>query len=517
MKEKGFFELPAHVRQEVHSSEHEGLELAFEDLEKARSLAQCSTESARLVLDYEMAVQLKALPLAYMHLGGREKLTIAVLDPDCIETVSTLRFAAGMEVHLVPVKLAVLHRAQFMAYHGEDSALEARMKRLQEIDEEREKLPSSVPSIRNPESAVCDFLATILDYAVAVGASDIHLIPSRNGTNIKIRVDGKLRVRDEAVCSLALHHELVRRVKVLAQLDITKRFSPHDGAFNFEMQSLLVRMRVGIMPTVHGEKVVLRLHGNCESRKLSEVGLPEVVLRHLEQFIRHPEGAILFAGSTGSGKTTTMYALIKEFIKKGLSVATIEDPVELELDGAAQTNLAPERGLDYPTCLRALLRQDPDILMVGEIRDRESGFIAFDAARTGHGMISTVHGSSCREVLERLKGFGFRVQDLVSSVSLIICQHLVPRLCGECKVFDLGGTRELNKEVYRPVGCAHCEYTGFRGRLLVVEMIRPSEIENFEGSWSAETSRALQEQIDALVLCGEVALEEHSGSRMERS
>jgi type II secretory ATPase GspE/PulE/Tfp pilus assembly ATPase PilB-like protein len=232
-----------------------------------------------------------------------------------------------------------------------------------------------------------------------------------------------------------------------------------------------VHVRISIMPTVHGEKAVLRLLG-CEGlRPIEALGFDERALSFISAFCGRADGAALLAGPTGSGKTTTMYAIMQRLQSRNLSLISIEDPVEIRLDGVSQTSVNEQLGLTYAHCLRSVLRQDPDVILLGEIRDEESARIAFQAALTGHLLLATVHARSVAEVFLRLRSLQLDDLSIAQGVNLLVCQRLLPRLCEHCKVIDLANANMLEHNVYQPVGCRRCDYSGFEGRVLAAEAL----------------------------------------------
>ncbi|RIL11796.1 MAG: hypothetical protein DCC75_01630, partial [Proteobacteria bacterium] len=315
------------------------------------------------------------------------------------------------------------------------------------------------------------FLASLIEYSIAQGASDLHLLPRHDGSHVKIRVNGELLSRSEPIGSLELHKYLVNRIKVLCSMDITARCKPQEGSFSVPAQEFCCSVRVSLMPTVQGEKAVLRFMGNSKLLSLEQLGFDTETLARLRETADSGEGAIVFVGATGSGKSTSMYALLKKLASSNLSLVSVEDPVELYLPEISQTSVDERAGLDYPTCLRSVLRQDPDVIMLGEIRDEVSAKMAFQAALTGHLLMTTVHARDVREAFLRVFGLGVDAVSLSQSLKMVIAQRLVPKLCERCKVVDLQESNILDFECYKPVGCVICDYTGFSGQALVCESL----------------------------------------------
>ena len=438
----------------------------------AKSLSACSTAEARRVLDFEHALKLRALPLGIIKLFDQNLITFAVPSDCSADTQSALKFAAGCKVKLLAVGNEILDDAIFQAYHGDEQMLQSKLTRLHAA----EPLPNPLNGgfaleFRPRRGETATFLAALVDYAISRGASDIHLVPAETGSCVKLRIDGNLLEHQGPICSLPLHQQLITRIKVLSSLDVTRKSAPQDGSFQVPISNRQVNVRVSIMPTIHGEKAVLRLLG-CEGLlTLSSLGFDQKIFAFIKAFLQRSEGATLLAGPTGSGKTTTMYAFLQELREKNLSLVTIEDPVEIHLEGAAQTGLSEKTGLTYAACLRSVLRQDPDVILLGEIRDEESAKIAVQAALSGHLLLSTVHARNVPEIFLRLKSLDIDPLSIAQAVNLLICQHLLPRLCPSCKVIHLSNTNQFGFEVFQPVGCARCGYSGYQSRVLAAEAL----------------------------------------------
>lgn len=470
------------------------------------ALSRCSSAEARALLPFDLACRLEVLPLGFIGSSHAGVVTCAVGDHAPPERAIELRFALGREVRLISVPQPVLTTALRTAYQGDPRRLDHELTLLQATDlgissSARRAEPES---LRLGHGEAANFLATLLEYAIARGASDLHIAPRREGTFIRLRIGGELQFRADPVCSLALHAQLIGRLKVLARLDTTVRNQPLDGAFVVpRVGGAGVSARLSIMPTIHGDKAVVRFLGHGGIRPLGTLGYSPVVSGAIERFVRRREGAALFAGPTGSGKSTAIYAALAACVERGRSVVSIEDPVEVEIPGVSQTSLNPEHGLDYAAALRAVLRQDPDVIALGEIRDEESAAAALRAALTGHLVISTVHARSAREVALRLRDLG--VDDLThaQAIRLVVCQRLVPVLCARCKVIDLMSSAAHGLTVYRPVGCVRCDYSGFSERVLVAEVLEGS------GEFPEERCEVeIRDELKRLLGAGRITLEQ---------
>ncbi len=437
----------------------------------AHQLKSCSSKEARKLLSYELAERFQVLPLGLVRMGVAELLLVAAQEGHDPALLKDIQFATGRRVRLAGVDRGALAEAIFLAYHDDDSKLAHTVAGLRTGREEATASLQQSPEFRGVSGDAAQLIEALVDYAIAKQASDIHLLARHDGSYVKLRIHGELYSHAEALGSLGLHQQIISRIKVLAGLDITCRNLPQDGSFKVPMGTGSVHIRASLMPTVHGEKAVLRLAGSRSHATLDSLEFPPEVRQQLEQTLELHEGALFFAGPTGSGKTTTMYALMVELASRNLNVVSVEDPVEFHLNGITQTEVRVAQGLDYPTCLRSILRQDPNVVMLGEIRDEESARVALQAALSGHLIVSTVHARSALEVFMRLQSLGIDAVTLSHAVRLAISQRLLPRLCEQCKIFDLAPSRELDLQIFRQVGCSRCDYTGYSGRVMAVDSL----------------------------------------------
>ncbi len=330
-------------------------------------------------------------------------------------------------------------------------------------------------------------LATeLIENAHAIQASDVHIEPQENEVIVRYRVDGVLRVVNRFPRQLI--RPLVSRIKIMASLDIVERRLPQDGRIpfkRFSSKDLDLDLRVATAPMQHGEKVVMRLlDKNKAVLPLSDLGFSDYNLKRYRARIAAPDGMILHVGPTGSGKSMTLYAALNEIKRPDINVQTAEDPIEYTLDGINQLQVHPEIGLSFARALRSYLRQDPDVLLVGEIRDRETADVAIEAALTGHLLLSTLHTNDAASTVVRLTEMGLE-PFLVSSSLLVVCaQRLLRRLCTDCSTpyapspeerRMVGATPDEPLELYRPVGCPRCNDIGYRGRIGIHELLIPDE------------------------------------------
>jgi general secretion pathway protein E len=343
-----------------------------------------------------------------------------------------------------------------------------------------EGLPATADLLDTQDDApVIRLINAIIAEAVKLKASDIHIEPYEKSLSIRLRIDGVLR----EILSLPARMTpvLTSRVKVMARLDIAEKRLPQDGRISLALGGKLIDVRVSTLPARFGERVVMRILDKEEaSFDLDALGMPAETLRRLQKALARPNGIILVTGPTGSGKTTTLYAALKLLNDPSRNILTVEDPVEYAIDGVGQTQINPKVGMTFATGLRAILRQDPDIVMVGEIRDVETAEIAIQAALTGHLVLSTVHTNSAVGAITRLRDMGAEPFLLSSTVAAVLAQRLVRRLCPTCKAPYEPDEAELKLlgvgageaiKVLKPVGCGRCGHTGYEGRIGVYELM----------------------------------------------
>jgi type IV pilus assembly protein PilB len=329
-------------------------------------------------------------------------------------------------------------------------------------------------------------LDLVMIQAIRDRASDIHFEPDEKALRVRFRIDGFLY--ESLTLPKPIHPALTSRIKILAEMDIAETRLPQDGNFNVKLEKRGFEIRVSTFPTIYGENVVLRILDQTSSLfKLEDLGFSEEVLNHFKQLVRKSSGIILVTGPTGSGKTTTLYALLNMINSKEKNIITIEDPVEYRLALIRQTQINPKAGINFATGLRSILRQDPDIIMIGEIRDLETSEIAMQAALTGHLVLSTLHTNDAPEAISRLVDIGVEPYLISSSVIGVLAQRLVRIICPDCKVSyqvdpkvmnDLGEEVTKSKEpltFYRGKGCKNCKQSGYWGRSGIYELLLVNE------------------------------------------
>ena len=361
------------------------------------------------------------------------------------------------------------------------------------------------------DAPIIRMLNALLTQAAKDGASDIHIEPYERSSAVRFRVDGTLR--EVVQPNKALHAALISRLKIMAELDISEKRLPQDGRISLRIGGRAVDVRVSTLPSAHGERAVLRLLDKAESKfTLEGLGMSGETLTRFDKLIHQPHGIVLVTGPTGSGKTTTLYASLGRIDTASTNVLTVEDPVEYELAGIGQTQVNPKIDLTFAKALRAILRQDPDVIMIGEIRDFETAQIAIQASLTGHLVLATVHTNDAPSTVTRLTDMGVEPFLLSSTLLGVLAQRLVRKLCPHCKTADARGR-------FRPVGCAECGHTGYKGRTGVYElMVADDKVKSLIHSRAAESQlfvaaeqaglRSMREDGERLVAEGVTSAEE---------
>ena len=414
-------------------------------------------------------------------LEGR-KLKVAIADPAGAAMLQDLGFTSGCEVSGVVADAALIQQGLDRYYREDAADGKQRMRELvQELQQQGGKFDLEDKAAMASAAPVVKLLNYILYQAIRDKASDIHLEPFEGDFKIRYRVDGSLFELEAPPPHLA--EALIARVKVMSDLDIAETRLPQDGRIELTVGGRSVDLRVSTLPTMFGESTVMRILDRSNvSLSLDNLGLVTEVKEHLRRFVDLPHGIVLVTGPTGSGKTTTLYAMLNEANKEDTKVITVEDPVEYDLEGIIQVPVNEEIGVGYASVLRTILRQDPDVILVGEIRDRETAQTAIEASLTGHLVFSTLHTNDAASAVTRLVDIGIEPFLLTATVQGILAQRLVRRVCSECKTFyepadevlrRLGLTHEqvLGKKFAYGKGCARCNFTGYRGRMAITEIL----------------------------------------------
>jgi type IV pilus assembly protein PilB len=426
-----------------------------------------------------------------------KSLTVAMDNPLDFEAIQDISFLSGCTVKPVLAARSVIKEALEKIYVKQE--IEATIDRLtgDSTEEFSEELLEVLSDTDQPTAAEIQNLEEetrrapivrlgnmIMTEAVRARSSDIHIEPTRRDTVVRFRVDGLLR--EILRLPKRVHSSLISRFKILAKLDIAERRLPQDGAIRLKIEKREIDLRVSTMPTLNGEKIVLRVTDQSKSSiRMETIGLSEKDYATIKSFTQRHKGLILVTGPTGSGKTTTLYAVINAIKSPTLNLLTVEDPVESDIDGINQTQVNPDAGLTFASALRAILRQDPDVVLVGEIRDQETAEIAIRAAMTGHLVLSTLHTNDAPSAITRLIDIGIPRYLVASLVEGVVAQRLVRTICPHCKEKAKPDPATLmtlrippetlsNVQFYAGRGCAQCGKTGYLGRIAIMEILDPS-------------------------------------------
>lgn len=405
-------------------------------------------------------------------------LKIAMSDPMYLPAIDDVSLITGMEVvpYFAPTAQIAM---QIDRMFGKKQAMEAAAQyQLEHADELREE-EESASNAEVDNAPIVKIVRTMLEQAIRQGASDIHIEPLERNLRIRYRIDGALReVMDY---NTTLLPAMVARVKIMSGLDISEKRKPQDGRLTLQVDNREYDVRVSVLPTVFGEKTVMRLTAKDGlSREKKYLGLTPEDEERLDGILKNPHGIILVTGPTGSGKSTTCYTVLSELNREEVNIITVEDPVEANVDGVNQVQVNVKADLTFANALRSILRQDPDIIMVGEIRDGETAGIAVKASITGHLVISTLHTNSTAASITRLIDMGVEPYLIGDSVVGIIAQRLVRKLCPKCRKAREATDQEkkllmvpasMPQTVYEPVGCEDCGGIGYRGRTAIYEIM----------------------------------------------
>lgn len=443
------------------------------------------------IIPENIAKKHSILPIAI----NNGKLLIAMSDPLDIIAVDDVRLFSGMDVDISISTIDSIKRIMNNYYDGSDDAEKAVEEfnigelnnAVEEVENESEDV-ASAPVVR--------LVNSIIIQASNQKASDIHVEPFEKEVRIRYRVDGELK--EIMNPSKAMHSSIVTRIKIMGKMDIAEKRIPQDGRVEMNIEGRMLDLRISVLPTIYGEKVVIRLlDRNAIVVSKEQLGFTEYNLDLFDRIIKAPEGIILLTGPTGSGKTTTLYTILKELNSINKNIITLEDPVEYRLAGVNQVQVNAKAGLNFASGLRSILRQDPDIVMVGEIRDAETVEIAVRASITGHLVLSTLHTNDTAATISRLIDMGVENYMVSSSVVGIIAQRLVKRICPRCKEEVAMTDKEMKMlkldapiPLYKGKGCQYCSKTGYSGRIAIHEiMVMDREIRSMIDN---------QESIDAI-------------------
>ncbi|MDD6455567.1 MAG: ATPase, T2SS/T4P/T4SS family [Lachnospiraceae bacterium] len=410
-----------------------------------------------------------------LPIGMRDgNMILAVNDPLNFYGIEDIRQVSGMSLTIVLAEEQALSKA-IGVYYAEIDAMQAATRANQESEKEvADALEGSEED--DDDTPVIRLLSRLVERAYNTNASDIHIEPFENKTVVRMRIDGA--IVEYVTLQKSLHASLIARIKILGEMDIAERRIPQDGHFRTRVRKEQVNIRVSVIPTVYGEKAVLRLLNNHSVIAESETfGMQRGDYEKVRKLLEAPNGILYFTGPTGSGKTTTLYMILEYLSGRAVNISTIEDPVEKNIPGINQMQINPQAGLTFESGLRALLRQDPDILMVGETRDAETAEISVRASITGHLVFSTLHTNDAPSSIVRLEDMGVQPYLIAASLTGVVAQRLMRRVCPECSVEEPVTEEEQEllgpkiRSVHRAKGCPSCNYTGYQGRIAIHEVL----------------------------------------------
>ena len=404
-------------------------------------------------------------------------LKIAIPDASKLSLMKNLKTMTKMDPELYAATISDI--GDFITRMSGGEVKLSPGQKLEQVKKKEKIVPIEV------ESDVINFGDKVIGEAIDMEASDIHIEAFRNTSTIRFRVDGILKTMDKFTKFLhSNYNAVVTRVKIISKLDIAERRMPQDGASTFKRGDKEVDLRISILPTKNNERIVMRiLNKDAGDKELNELGFEANDLKKLIKAVTSPQGMVLVTGPTGSGKTTTLYSILKHINKPSMNILTAEDPVEYELEGIGQVHVREDIGYTFASALRSFLRQDPEVILVGEIRDKDTVDIALKAALTGHLVFSTIHTNDAPSTITRLQNMGTPNYLISAALSLIMAQRLARKTCSECKVIDENATPKLlnsigflpeqsaRAKIYKGKGCDHCNKSGYKGRMGVYEIL----------------------------------------------
>ncbi|MCM1008937.1 MAG: Flp pilus assembly complex ATPase component TadA [Ruminococcus flavefaciens] len=482
---------------------------------------EINTEAVQLVPE---ALARKHTVIAINVQGKR--LTVATNDPVNFIVLEDIKVSTGMDTIPVLATTSAINKAigRYYSMQNVDSVIDSVNAMGGDLGDMSQEESDSKDRVES--APIVKLATTIIENAYRADATDIHIEPFKTYTRIRIRVNGDLV--ELMNISSAVHSALTTRLKLISGMNIAEKRIPQDGRFTQVVDGTTLDVRVSSLPTVHGEKIVIRIlsTGQIALRKITDLGMSDYNYQLFEHMLRVPHGVILVTGPTGSGKTTTLYAALGELAKPNVNVITVEDPVEKAIDGINQCQVNTKAGMTFAAALRSILRQDPDIVMVGEMRDAETADIGIRAAITGHLVLSTLHTNDAASTVVRLVDMGVASYMVATSLIGVIAQRLIKVLCPECKTPRLS-TEEENElmgiphsiQIYEPCGCQACNNTGYRGRTAIHEIIhcnsKVSTIiaaggtkEEIETAAKENGTKLLRDNASELVQAGQTSIDE---------
>ena len=483
------------------------LEIAF-DLnyaDEAKVLKLLSTTYSLPIIDLKDHVLSedikKIIPINYIQTNSLvpfdisgKNIKIAIADASKLSLLKNLKTITGLEPELYAASISDIQSFIGKLQKSENSNGKETQKteefesidlsKLEDVKLESSKEEKEITPIEN-ESDVIKFGHAIITEAILAGASDIHIEPFKKTARVRYRVDGILISMDKFSKFLNENYSaVVTRIKILSKLDISERRLPQDGAIPFKYKTLEVDLRISILPTNNNERVVMRiLNKNAGEKKIEQLGFDDNDLKTILKAVSSSQGMVLVTGPTGSGKTTTLYSILKHINSPKLNILTAEDPVEYEMEGIAQVQVREDIGYTFATALRSFLRQDPEVILIGEIRDKDTVDIALKAALTGHLVFSTIHTNDAISTITRLQNMGTPDYLISAALTLVLAQRLIRKICQECKTVDentnlkllnsigISPEKAARAKIFKGAGCPKCNQTGYKGRMAIYEAL----------------------------------------------
>ncbi|MFN4329565.1 MAG: type IV-A pilus assembly ATPase PilB [Limnobacter sp.] len=436
--------------------------------------------ASQLELDAELVQATRGLEAVVLN-RRQDYIHVAVADPTDLSTIQQLKFRTQLQVEPVVVQYDAL--TSVLSRQGNSDNIEDAL--LTEEEERSDAPRGDEPDV--DEAPIVRYVHRVLSDALKRGASDIHFEPYEKSYRVRFRIDGVLQETSQP--PLTARTKIAARIKVMSRLNTTETRLPQDGRIRVTLgaEDRKIDFRVSTLPTVFGEKIVMRLLDSSKSAlRLDQLGMDPIQTAHIEAALALPHGMILVTGPTGSGKTVSLYTFLSMLNKESVNISTVEDPAEINMTGVNQVNINERIGLTFAKALRALLRQDPDVIMVGEIRDLETADISIKASQTGHKVLSTLHTNDAVATIVRMRNMGVEPYNIASSLNMVIAQRLVRKLCS-CKtphpdgaqaLVNVGLLDKLPQEEWTPftaVGCDQCNGTGYLGRTGIYEVMPVSE------------------------------------------
>jgi len=440
----------------------------------------------------ELAVRRIPYPFAKLHGAlllevSAERALVCLRQGARAHVLAEVRRVLGVPLRVAMVERVDAFERRLAEAYSQANQSAAYVADNLEQDMDLSRLVQEMPEIEDlldaeNDAPIIRMINVLLTQALRQGASDIHIEPYESRSVVRFRLDGALQ--NVAEPHRALHAAMLSRIKIMANLDIAEKRLPQDGRISLRLAGRQIDVRVATLPTGFGERAVLRLLDKEGGKlELTSLGMEDATLAKVDQLIHQPHGIVLVTGPTGSGKTTTLYAALSRIDSRGLNIMTVEDPIEYELDGVSQTHVNPKIDMTFARALRSILRHDPDVIMIGEIRDLETAQIAVQASLTGHLVLATLHTNDAVSATTRLVDMGVEPYLLSSSLLGVLAQRLVRKLCPECKVgykptvADIAelGIQFSKETLYGPGGCEACSGTGYAGRTGIYELMTVDE------------------------------------------